>query len=64
MLDFAGLATTDLWFLHLSSEQLTDVAGQLEAEFGVQAPKLAPDRLEKIFARARARDSLGAFAKL
>lgn len=64
MLDFAGLATTDLWFLHMSSEQLTDIAGQLEAEFGIEAPKLAPDRLEKIFARARARDSLGAFAKL
>jgi uncharacterized protein (DUF2252 family) len=64
MLGFAGLATTDLWYLHMSSDQLTDVAGQLEAEFGVRAPKLAPDRLRKIFARARARDSLGALAKL
>lgn len=64
MLGFAGLATMELWFLHMSSEQLTDIAGQLEAEFGVSAPKLAPDRLEKIFARARARDSLGALAKL
>jgi uncharacterized protein (DUF2252 family) len=64
MLGFAGLATIDLWFLHLSADQIADIAGRLEAEYGVKAPKLAPNRLEKIFAKARARDSLGALAKL
>ncbi|MEU4292328.1 DUF2252 domain-containing protein [Kribbella sp. NPDC026596] len=64
MLDFAGLATIELWYLHMSSDQLNDIARRLEAEFGVKAPKLAPDRLEKIFARAKARNSLGALARL
>ncbi|WP_238335262.1 DUF2252 domain-containing protein [Kribbella amoyensis] len=64
MLGFARLATLDLWYLHLSSEQLIEVAEQLEKEFGVQAPKLSPRRLEKVFARARTRDSLTAYGKL
>ncbi len=64
MLRFAGLATMELWSLHLSADQIADIAGQLEVEFGVSAPKLAPDRLQKIFAKARAHDSLGALAKL
>ena len=64
MLGFAGLATMELWHLHLSSDQIADIAGRLEVEFGVTAPKLAPDRLEKIFAKARARDSMDALAKL
>ena len=64
MLSFAGLATMDLWYLHMSTAQFADIAAQLELEFGVRAPKLAPDRLQKIFARARSRDNLGALAKL
>ncbi|MFF0343381.1 DUF2252 domain-containing protein [Kribbella sp. NPDC004875] len=64
MLGFAERRTIDLWYLHMSSEKLTDVTEQLAAEFGVRAPKLSPDRLAKIFSKARARDSLGALARL
>ncbi|MGW7682006.1 DUF2252 domain-containing protein [Kribbella sp. NPDC054772] len=64
MLGYADQRTIDLWYMHMSTEKLTDIAEQLEAEFGIRAPKLSPDRLAKIFAKARARDSLGALARL
>ncbi|MFC5266059.1 DUF2252 domain-containing protein [Kribbella qitaiheensis] len=64
VLSFAQLATLELWFLHMSSDQIADIAGQLEAEYGVEAPKLAPDRLARIFAKARAHNSRVALARL
>jgi len=64
MLSFAAMPTLDLWCLHLPADQLLEIANQLEAEVGVKAPKLAPHRLERIFAKARTRDDLAALAKL
>jgi hypothetical protein len=64
MLGFAELPTLGLWYLHMPSAQLLEIASRIEAEFGMKAPKLAPDRLERIFAKARAHDDLAALAKL
>ena len=64
MVSFAAMPTLDLWYLHLPAERLLEIANQLEAEVGVKAPKLAPHRLERIFAKARTRDDLAALAKL
>ena len=64
MLGFAELPTLELWYLHMPSDQVLEVVGRLEAEFGLKAPKLAPGRLERVFTRARARDNLAALAKL
>jgi hypothetical protein len=62
MLSFAAMPTLDLWYLHLPADRLLEIANQLEAEVGVRAPKLAPHRLERIFAKARTRDDLAALA--
>lgn len=64
MITFAELATLDLWYLHLSSAQLSNIIGRLETEFGTTAPKLTPARLDKVFAKAKSHDNLRAFAKL
>jgi Uncharacterized protein conserved in bacteria (DUF2252) len=64
MRKFADLNTLDLWYLHTSSAQVVAVARSLEAEFRVRAPKMSTARLEKIFARARARGNLAALTKL
>jgi len=64
MLGFAELPTLKLWYLHMPAAQVLELADRMEAEFGMKAPKLAPDRLERIFARARAHDDLAALAKL
>jgi uncharacterized protein (DUF2252 family) len=64
MCGFVEVGTLDLWYLHLSSSQLLAFSQRLEAEFGVEAPKLTPDRLRRAFARARAHDNLAALTKL
>ena len=64
MLGFAELPTLKLWYLFMPSAQVLEIIGRLEAEFGVKAPRLARDRLERIFAKARAHDDLAALAKL
>jgi uncharacterized protein (DUF2252 family) len=64
MLAFAAMPTLELWYLHLPSAQLLTVVSRLEAEFGLKAPRLTPHRLERIFAKARAHDSLAALARL
>ena len=64
MLGFADLPTLKLWYLHMPSAQLLEIADRMEAEFDMKAPRLAPGRLERIFAKARARDDLAALAKL
>jgi uncharacterized protein (DUF2252 family) len=64
MLGFAVMPTMDLWYLHMPSDQVLEIASRLEDEFGLKAPKMTPHRLERIFAKARARDNLAALAKL
>jgi uncharacterized protein (DUF2252 family) len=64
MLDFAELPTLGLWYLYMPSAQVLEIISSLEVEFGYKAPKLVPARLERIFAKARARDNLAALAKL
>jgi uncharacterized protein (DUF2252 family) len=64
MLGFAELPTLGLWYLYMPSAQVLEIVSALEAEFGYKAPKLVPRRLERIFAKARARDNLAALAKL
>ena len=64
MLGFAELPTLGLWYLHMPSAQVLEIIGSLEAEFGLKAPKLARQRLEQIFAKARAHDNLAALTKL
>jgi uncharacterized protein (DUF2252 family) len=64
MLGFAELPTLGLWYLYMPSAQVLEIISSLEAEFGMKAPGLVPRRLERIFAKARARDNLAALAKL
>jgi uncharacterized protein (DUF2252 family) len=61
---FAELPTLGLWYLFMPSAKVLELVSSMEAEFDMKAAGMGRGRLERIFAKAQAHNSMAAIAKL